>query len=573
MPAVSVQELLSRLRHVKRAGEGWVSLCPAHDDKHHSLSIAEGDRGIVLNCHAGCRPEEVAISLGVQLRDLFYEERQASRVVAEYKYVDDNGVLRYVVERRDPKDFRQRRPDGSGGWIWSLKGAVTPLPYKLPEILASDLAEPILIVEGEKDVDELQRRGFFATCNSGGAGKWRPELSKWFAGRHVVIIPDNDEAGKKHAARVSELLAGVAATTTILELPGLPPKGDVADWLAAGHTSDELRALLPTPASDNATDRFFFVHDFDEPEPQEWIWSGWIPKGFVTTMYAHGGSSKSFLSQFMGLQIAMNREIFGRKVIGGPVVFLDGELDRDSWLRRGYMLARSMKIDRLPPRVVYRRVSTSLLDPKTRKDVIEFVRELRPSLVIIDSFSACLPGADTNSLDDVVARMKAIEEFGTVLLIDHTKKSSDVTDSSPIGSVAKWNFARSAIQLSSSAAGGTVMKHTKSNFGPLCEPVAYTFEIENGTASIRQIPFSDERLDGVEGALTVRQRIIAAYQAGDFNGGATAKEISDRLNVPVKTVMNKLGQMKAREFIKDGKIWRPKSAPGWVSEEVSVDAK
>jgi hypothetical protein len=566
VPGINVQDLLARLRNVKRSGEGYVALCPAHDDHHHSLSIGEGDRGIVLNCHAGCKPEDVARSIDMELRDLFYEERPAHRVVAEYEYRDEDNVLRYVVERRDPKDFRQRRPDGSGGWVWNLKG-ITPLPYKLPEILAADLGEPILIVEGEKDVDELQRRGFFATCNSGGAGKWRPELSKWFAGRRVVIIPDNDDAGRKHAERVHELLAGVAADRVILELPALPPKGDVADWLAAGHTSDELRELFPKPDAESI-DRFVFVHECDDPPPQEWVWDGWIPKDFVTILYAMGGSSKSFMSQYIGMQIAMNKPVFGQKVTGGPVLFLDGELDRDSWLRRGFMFARGMKLERLPSHLVYRRVRTSLLDPKVRSEVLSFIKAERPVLTIIDSFTACLPGVDTNSMDDIVTRMKAIEDFGSVLLIDHTKKTSDVGDSTPIGSVAKWNFARSAIQLSAGKEGGTVMKQTKSNFGKLCDPIAYTLNVSGGHAHVDLLSFSDERLEGVEGVLPAKQRIAHTFRSDAFPNGATSKDLAEHLGITEKTVRNKAAQLVREGLLtKDGRVWRPAPSPGWSAYE------
>jgi DNA primase len=99
------------------------------------------------------------------------------------------------------------------------------------------------VVEGEKDVHSLETLNLVATSASGGAGKWRPEYSESLKGRLVIVIPDNDDPGRAHAKQVVESLAKVA-TPRLLELPGLPPKGDVTDWIAAGGTRDKLAELL-----------------------------------------------------------------------------------------------------------------------------------------------------------------------------------------------------------------------------------------------------------------------------------------------------------------------------------------
>jgi len=76
--------------------------------------------------------------------------------------------------------------------------------------------------------------GLVSTCNAGGAGKWRDEYNKHFSGRRVVVLPDNDGPGRKHAEAVAASLAGVAESVRVLVLPGLEDKGDVSDWLAGG---------------------------------------------------------------------------------------------------------------------------------------------------------------------------------------------------------------------------------------------------------------------------------------------------------------------------------------------------
>ena len=128
------------------------------------------------------------------------------RIVAEYSYTDGDGKVVSQTVRYSPKDFRQRRPDGQGGWIWNLDGVTLQL-YQLPEVLdAVKKGETVYIVEGEKDVETLRKQGLTATTNPMGAGKWRREYSETLTGADVVIIPDNDDAGRKHAQEVAKSL-------------------------------------------------------------------------------------------------------------------------------------------------------------------------------------------------------------------------------------------------------------------------------------------------------------------------------------------------------------------------------
>jgi putative DNA primase/helicase len=174
------------------------------------------------------------------LVDAATAEANGSRIVASYPYHDENGTLVSWSHRFEPKDFRQQSADGS----WSVKD-VPRYPYMLPLVRqAVAKGDLIAIVEGEKDADALNERGIVATCNPGGAGKWKNDYSEHFRGAHVVILPDNDDPGRKHARRVKQSLRGIAADVKVIELDGLAPKGDVSDWLHAGHTVDELLDLV-----------------------------------------------------------------------------------------------------------------------------------------------------------------------------------------------------------------------------------------------------------------------------------------------------------------------------------------
>src|SRR5262249_3630164 len=132
--------------------------------------------------------------------------------------------------------------DGKGGWIWNLAGVARVL-YRLPELLAADTRVTVFVLEGEKDVDALRALGLVATTNPMGAGTWERTFNEASRGRNVVILPDNDVPGREHAQKVAQNLAGVAALVKVLELPGLPPGGDVSDWLAAGGSAEELVRL------------------------------------------------------------------------------------------------------------------------------------------------------------------------------------------------------------------------------------------------------------------------------------------------------------------------------------------
>lgn len=164
------------------------------------------------------------------------------RQVAAYDYEDEAGKLLFQVVRFEPKDFRQRAPNGNG-WVWKMAG-IRRVLYGLPAVIAAVAAgQTIYLVEGEKAANAAVELGVVATCSPGGANKWRPEYGEPMNGADVVILPDNDEPGRKHAASVAEALQGIARRVRILALPDLSEKEDVADWIAAGGTAVELARL------------------------------------------------------------------------------------------------------------------------------------------------------------------------------------------------------------------------------------------------------------------------------------------------------------------------------------------
>ncbi len=172
---------------------------------------------------------------------------------------------------------------------------------RLPEVLAAvQRGETIYIPEGEKDVDNLVQLGLVATTNSGGAGKWETRFADYLAGVEVVILPDNDESGRKHADQVARSLKGKAKSIKVVELPGLPDKGDVSDWLAKGGTKEELlRLVANVPALQEQQSKELFepvtVRLSDvEPEAVSWLWEPYIPQGKLTMFEGDPGLGKTW---------------------------------------------------------------------------------------------------------------------------------------------------------------------------------------------------------------------------------------------------------------------------------------
>ncbi len=175
-------------------------------------------------------------------------------IESSYDYRDESGELLFQVVRLTPKGFRQRRPDGKGGWIQNLNGTRRVL-YRLPELLKASMQDYVFVVEGEKDCDRLWAEGIAATTSPMGAGNWRDDYAMSLKGRLVAIIPDNDAPGRKYAEKVATSLHGVAGDTRIVQLPGLEEHGDVSDWLDKGGPIPQLMKLveqspLYAPAAD-----------------------------------------------------------------------------------------------------------------------------------------------------------------------------------------------------------------------------------------------------------------------------------------------------------------------------------
>lgn len=262
-----VSALEARDCRPRKSGDGVTSRCPAHEDKRASLSASEGKDGRALvKCFTGCETADIVKALGLEMTDLFpprdeKPKRNGSRgpapwerpIRATFPYRDAEGNLlfeqvRFEDATDDAGKCAPRYRDASGRWSWKsltkhLNGTPIPL-YRLPELREAVAAgRPVFLPEGEKDVETLRSLGLDATTNYGGADGWKASLAEELVGADVLVLPDNDPPGEKHAEAVVRSLRGKAKTVRVLRLPGLPPKGDVSDWVAAGGTREDLEAM------------------------------------------------------------------------------------------------------------------------------------------------------------------------------------------------------------------------------------------------------------------------------------------------------------------------------------------
>lgn len=333
---------------------------PGHSRKDRSLRILIdplAPEGFVIHAHAGEDPIEmrdyVRSKAGLPNWEPDRKERPAptshvrlvksaeppkpfsdSHLIARgyhhavtYDYASTDGEVLFEVLRyehpTETKTFIQRQPDGQGGW---LNGRGDPVLYRLHELVANT-SDPVFVTEGEKDADRLASLGYLATTVPNGA--WPDDLSA-LSGRTIYVLVDNDVPGDKKASTAMGRLEGIA-TVYRIDLPDLPQKGDVSDWLDAGHSVDELEKLClataPVPANDNApaiqqlsifewtVDRFV-----GEAPAVEYLVDGVIPLGIPGMVSAAGDTGKSFALLELHRRVAFGSGIYAPPIFGGKVV-------------------------------------------------------------------------------------------------------------------------------------------------------------------------------------------------------------------------------------------------------------
>ena len=235
------QSIAHALGGAKKTPAGYICRCPAHEDKNASLSLKDHPNGgVIVNCLSGCPWDDIKPIL--EQRGLLDRPKPPAKRADKYEnvrffvYRDIVGnTLARKCKPPKPASSWQERWDGSS-WVSGLAGLQLPL-YNLQAVTQADI---VYLCEGEKDAETLIAAGLVATTNSNGASHWAPYLSDQLKGKCVVILPDNDEAGRKRVAKVSKAIQGLAREIRVFVPDGVPEKGDVTDWVNNGGNPADI---------------------------------------------------------------------------------------------------------------------------------------------------------------------------------------------------------------------------------------------------------------------------------------------------------------------------------------------
>jgi hypothetical protein len=365
-------------------------LCPVHGG--HALAVDEGDGGTALvHCFAGCSSRDVLKELGLDPKEVW--GRAEGRVeAAYYVYVDEekNPLIRVI--RFSPKGFTQERWS-DGQWVAGAKGQ-RMVPYMLPELIAG--ADPVYVTEGEKDAENLAAQGFTTTTLLGGAGKWLPEYAPFFRSRHVILVGDNDDAGRLHVARLRGALRDARRVDVVYPKVGK----DVTDHLLEGYSVAELEPETLDDSDLGPLDWENYMH-----QKTAWLLAPYVPRGARVLAYGKTGSLKSLWALWLASKLTKQ---------GNKVAYFNLEM-------RPSDIARRLK--QASPDKSNLKVYTSLRFGNEFQ--IDLIRRLLKGydLVIVDSWSAAQQGVTNDEVADLDNRVlqPLMDETGaTILILDNT---------------------------------------------------------------------------------------------------------------------------------------------------------
>jgi len=419
------------LQQVKKiGGNEYKAICPFHSDTNPSFDFKSqtgqyychgcAKKGDIFHFYGKINSLDTRRDFSKILRGIASDfgipwEEQKSRIVKTYDYLDTEGHLLFQVCRMDPKDFRQRRPDGNSGWLWNLKG-IEPVLYRLPDI---EKAKELIIVEGEKDADTIVNMGFTATTCPMGAKKWRDEYNEALKGKDIVLIPDNDIEGREHMTKIAISLNGTAKTLKWIELPDLKSKEDVSDWAARFDDKNEAAESLSLmidradlyvpPKKATLEDAILETLEFNNVDlpPKRQIVEPWLSEQSISLIAGWRGTGKTWFAMSL-LDAITKGEPFGPWEMGAcvPCLYLEGEMPAQDVKERLKDLNPGQ--DRKQPLYVYSDAyantlglpRANLLAESWRTTMKRILTTRGVKLWVVDNLASLTGGIDENSKKD-----------------------------------------------------------------------------------------------------------------------------------------------------------------------------
>ena len=368
---MDTETIAKALGNAKQVNGQWVASCPVpghgrgNGDKNPSLSITESEGKVLFHCHGGCDQREVfdavrdrnLLPTTPKREEISFTQHQAPVLEKEWEYRSEDGDTlftkrRYKTQDAKGKTYSIHRVDAAGKRIAGLKDTRI-VPYRLPELLdAKTAGRAIYLVEGEKAADALVSIGAIATTSHTGAGSWPDEITQYFAGANIVVIPDNDEPGRKYARKALANLLPVAKSVRYLDLDLMVEGDDAYEWVHhAKGTRKELADMAKqapvitqqTPVTDgeqltettqseseayNPTPQLLNIEAWDtiKDEPVRWIIENVLPEKGFAALYGPPGSYKSFIALDIAEAVATGRQWMGNQVTNpGAVLYIAGE--------------------------------------------------------------------------------------------------------------------------------------------------------------------------------------------------------------------------------------------------------
>ena len=514
----SLEKVLSAIGHsnCKQRGDSYDCKCPAHDDQTASLSVtySHQTQSVLMHCHRGCKNQKILKAINLEERDLFdapgtappalvpAQPKQKTRhahhqqaIDAQRWSVEQNtgkqiaATIPYLYENGQPfgysvrfnfveggKTFRQIHRDGNA---W-LSGAGDQLwcMYRLNDIQPD---VEIYLHEGEKACEAGIQIGLCSTCCKGGCEA--PHKTDWspLAGRDVVILPDNDDAGEGFAATVTEILHQLdpPASVKIVRHNARPPKGgDLADIVGDCQDDDELIGLrqevedlaaaadhkkITAPKNSTAVEKSQQVKKSKrtlvtqcmadiQPREVEWLWEKRIPIGRLTLLTGPQGGTKSFLTVDLAARVSQGwKHPDGSGICPqGRTIFFTTEDDPSHHIvprlqacgadlsQIEYIYGTTDDPDDDPDNACRLRLKTDM------DDLEQTIAEMGDvKLLIFDPLQDYVDGDDNNNKEvrDALTQLKSMahrQNIAVVAIHHINKRSKDVTAVQVAGGAGAW---------------------------------------------------------------------------------------------------------------------------------------
>lgn len=482
--------------HGMKSGRGMLYQCPAHVDRNPSMKVDWSDNPpdhpVLAHCKAGCETKAVCAAMGDPTGASLYPAREKTKVfvgappppkppappaapapepapkknrsktaVCTYTYTDEVGavlflVIRYRYDDDGSKTFSQCRPDGAP----TIEG-IRRVLYRMHTWHQKKKA--LAIVEGEKDVETLAKLGLPATTSMGGSGNWRPEYVQQLKDggiERVLIFPDNDEPGRKYAETVAAGCYAVGIKVKIVALPGLPEKGDVTDWIEAGHTREELSAAAKAaeewkpPVEAEPLFSTTTVAELDA-RPVEFLIEGVLPLGWLGAIAGRDGRGKSFFGLEMAKCVLTGEPLFGEFAVNKTGKVLLVLLDDNENLIRERLIDMGIAhfSEGADPKLIIATEKNVKVDGTNNMEVLAQMKawfdKHQPVYAMIDALYKFYP-ASKGSIDSansaaamqpIISAFNALGEASncTVALVSHDNKAgSDIHGTQIIRNMYKW---------------------------------------------------------------------------------------------------------------------------------------